>query len=144
MPEEALLRAVAGGVLIGLSATAVLLSFGKVTGVSGIAWRAVKVFREFSQGGERWQVGFIIGLILGPLVAHALFAIPRPSPPSVSLPVLITSGFLVGLGVTVGSGCTSGHGVCGIARFSKRSLVATGVFMAIAILTASVFRHHLL
>ena len=132
------LMAIAGGLLIGTAAGLLLLLSGRVAGVSGMAARAVGMA---SDGAPRQQaVGFMIGLPLG----AALIALTVRTPEVIvtsSLPLLIAAGLLVGFGTRLGNGCTSGHGVCGIARLSPRSLVATGTFMASAAATVFILRH---
>jgi uncharacterized membrane protein YedE/YeeE len=125
-----------GGLLIGLSAVALLLLLGRIAGISGIVWGAVS-----AQPDNAWRWLFVVGLLIGPLLYHTLSgaAVPAPSP----LPwwQAILGGALVGFGTRMGSGCTSGHGVCGLGRLSPRSLVATLTFMATGILTVYIFRH---
>jgi len=126
-----------GGVLIGLAAVLLLLANGRIAGVSGI----VGGLLSRKPGDIGWRVAFVLGLWLGALVywaaRGALFELELLATPA----VMIVAGFLVGYGTRLGSGCTSGHGVCGIARFSPRSMVATVVFMASGIATAYVVRH---
>ena len=126
----------AGGLLIGLSALLLMLLLGRVAGISGIAWGAVS-----GQAGNSWRWLFLLGLLGGPWLYHALAAAPFPAPPSLDWPMALLGGLLVGFGVRLGGGCTSGHGVCGIGRLSLRSLVATVVFMGSGILTVFVVRH---
>src|ERR1700722_4970805 len=131
------IASILGGSLIGVSASLLLLSNGKVAGISGIF---AGVFR--TTGDDRsWRVAFLAGL----LGAGLLFAWLRPSavrsPPSIPLGVMVVAGLLVGAGTELGSGCTSGHGVCGISRGSHRSIVATAVFMATGVATVYVLRH---
>jgi hypothetical protein len=131
-PFEGLL----GGALIGLASALLLLTDGRVAGVSGILGRALVPAR----GDFAWRAAFLIGLPLGAtLVIRATndvhgFAITS------RWPTLVAGGLLVGFGSALGSGCTSGHGVCGIARGSRRSIVATCTFMAVAIATTFVLR----
>ena len=121
-----------GGILIGVTTSAYLLLTGKVVGISGILAQAL-----FSKK-RSLPILFVLGLIAGGSVYGVL------TPQTVSFPdprdpfVLILSGLLVGYGTRLGSGCTSGHGVCGIARLSPRSLIATGVFMSTAIITVAI------
>jgi uncharacterized membrane protein YedE/YeeE len=120
-----------GGMLIGLSAMLLLLVNGRIAGISGIVGRLL--------GGQ--QIGpnaaFIAGLLLGPwLYAVASEHLP-PVTIAASVPLLVLAGLLVGVGTRMGSGCTSGHGILGLARFSKRSLIATSVFLATGIVVAS-------
>ena len=129
--------ALAGGSLIGLSAALLLVINGRIAGVSGILGG---IIGAIFQGGA-WRVAFIAGLMLAPLVYAASGApLPRISIDH-STGTLIIAGLLVGFGTRLGSGCTSGHGVCGLARGSRRSIVATGAFMAAAMLTVFVVRH---
>lgn len=123
-----------GGALIGLAASLFLLANGRVAGISGIL--ASLFVRE---GDKRANVAFLVGLIL----AGAVFAVLEPSsfaPSPRPLGVLALAGMFVGFGTRLGSGCTSGHGVCGLSRGSGRSLVATGVFMLVAVVTVFVLR----
>ncbi|SBT18978.1 hypothetical protein MGA5115_03139 [Marinomonas gallaica] len=118
-----------GGLLIGLSTAAYLLLTGKVVGISGILAQAL-----FSK--ERLlPILFIAGLIIGGSAYGVLIELSVPFPELRNPLLLIVSGLLVGYGTRMGSGCTSGHGVCGLSRLSPRSLVATVIFMATAILT---------
>lgn len=125
-----------GGALIGLAAALLLLLNGRIAGVSGILGGLLE--RGAMDRGER--IAFVGGLIAGPL----LFALIMPRPTitiDVSVLTLIAAGLLVGYGTRLGGGCTSGHGVCGVARLSPRSLIATAVFMAVGIATVYVMRH---
>tara|TARA_R110000772_G_scaffold75022_6_gene163119 strand:+ start:2090 stop:2506 length:417 start_codon:yes stop_codon:yes gene_type:complete len=126
-----------GGILIGLAATLLLLLNGRIAGISGIL--SGVVFR--TKNDVFWRVAFIVGLLAGGLLAPLLFQIPFVFEMQASLPVIIGGGFLVGLGTRLGSGCTSGHSVCGIARFSWRSIIATVTFILSAMLTVALTRH---
>ena len=129
--------ALAGGSLIGLAAALLLLINDRIAGISGILGGVAGA----SVGEAAWRVAFIAGLMLSPVAYAASGAtLPRISI-SQSVGILIIAGLLVGFGTRLGSGCTSGHGVCGLARGSRRSLVATAVFMGAAILTVFVSRH---
>lgn len=130
------LRALGGGVLIGLSASAMILFPGRIAGVSGILGGLMPP----RPGDAAWRVAFVSGLLLAPLAASLWRA---PSPPGLSTNILLlaTAGALVGFGARLGSGCTSGHGVCGLARLSPRSLAATATFMGAAFVTAFIARH---
>ncbi len=130
------LSALLGGALIGLSAGILMLANGRIAGISGIIG---SVFQA-SDDGRFWRLAFVVGLLVGPLIALSLDATP-PLPVAASWPVVISGGLLVGFGTSLGSGCTSGHGVCGIARLSPRSIVATLVFMAAGMVTVFVIRH---
>ena len=130
--------AIAGGLLIGTAAALLLLLTGRIAGVSGMTAAATRIGR----GGAPWSqaTAFIVGLPIG----AALIALTVRTPEVIvtsSIPLLITAGLLVGFGTRLGNGCTSGHGVCGIARLSPRSLAATGAFMASAAATVFVIRH---
>jgi uncharacterized membrane protein YedE/YeeE len=127
----------AGGVLIGIAASLLLLATGRIAGISGILGSALRP----SCPDRVWRLLFLIGLPLGALLAWAL-AGRGPSPRmAASTPVLVLAGVLVGFGTQLGSGCTSGHGVCGLARRSQRSLVATITFMLAGAATVFVVRH---
>lgn len=131
-----LLRALAGGALIGLAAAMFLLLNGRIAGISGILGGLLRPVR--SELG--WRIAFLLGLVLSPFV-FALFA-PLPAVQvDAGKASLVIGGLLVGLGTRYGSGCTSGHGVCGIARLSPRSLAATATFMLAGFATVFVLRH---
>jgi hypothetical protein len=133
-PYSALL----GGVLIGLAATILLVMNGRLAGVSSILAGVVP-----PRSGEAayWRVLFLGGLIVGVLLYLALIDGAATISFDAPLPILLAGGLLVGIGTRVGSGCTSGHGVCGIARLSWRSLSATLVFMAVGGITVFIMRH---
>jgi uncharacterized protein len=132
----------AGGVLIGLSAVMVMALFGRIAGISGIARGALGVVMPSKDGPREvgWRFAFILGLFAAPLVM-ALFGAQIAQTVSDNLGGMTVAGLLVGLGTAVGSGCTSGHGVCGLARFSHRSAVAVVIFMIAAATTVFVLRH---
>ena len=127
-----------GGMLIGLSATIMLLLHGRVTGISGIIGGALDPRRHPSE--RPWRFAFLGGLLLGaiPLLIFMpqYFAIEVDR----STAAIVAAGALVGVGTRLGSGCTSGHGVCGISRLSPRSMVATGTFMFTGAVTVWVVR----
>jgi uncharacterized membrane protein YedE/YeeE len=129
--------ALAGGVLIGAAASALLWLNGRIAGISGIIGGVLP-----GDAGERaWRWAFLLGLIVaggGYLIWVPGAAVPRSDYPR---PLLLAAGLLVGIGARLGGGCTSGHGVCGLARRSRRSLVAVAVFMATAMLTTYAVRH---
>jgi len=131
------ISAAIGGGLIGLSITLLMLFNGRLAGISGVLGDLL-VFRR---GEWRWEIAFLAGLVLAPLLLHAAgFALPHPRLPANWI-VVAAGGLLVGFGTRWSGGCTSGHGVCGIARLSPRSIVATLVFMAAAIVTVAIVRH---
>lgn len=131
------LAPLAGGLLIGLSAAMLILLNGRVAGISGLVAGLGR-----RPGGERWRAdaAFVLGLVLGP----PLFALLAGHWPvmriEAGLPLLAVAGLLVGFGTRLGSGCTSGHGVCGLARLSPRSLVAVLVFVGTGMLTVAAMR----
>ncbi len=125
------LGGIAGGALIGLSAVLMLLFNGRITGVSGIVG-SLLINQPLNE--RLWRAMFIIGLLFGAgiyIAIHGELNIHMQA----SRSLLILSGILVGIGTNLGSGCTSGHGVCGIARRSQRSITATLIFISIAMLT---------
>lgn len=122
--------AIFGGTLIGLAAALLLIANGRIAGISGIAFGTFTA----NQGDRAWRWYFLVGLFAGAGAYLAYFGLPFEMPHR-SLPQLIIAGFLVGVGTRLGNGCTSGHGVCGIGRFSTRSLVATAVFLTTAVAT---------
>ena len=134
MTEFTPVSALIGGILIGIAAAGLLLLNGRIAGVSGILGTAL------AGGDERpWRWAFLVGLPLGALGASA--ALGGSTVAIMGSPVLlVVAGLFVGVGTQLGSGCTSGHGVCGLARFSRRSLVATATFMGVAGLV--VFARH--
>lgn len=128
--------ALAGGALIGLAAALLLLLNGRIAGISGVLGGLFKPVK----GDIAWRAAFVLGLVGAPL-AYPLFArLPVPRIDA-DYAALIVAGLLVGVGTRYGSGCTSGHGVCGLARLSPRSLVATACFMASGFTTVFVIRH---
>jgi uncharacterized membrane protein YedE/YeeE len=131
-----LLRALAGGALIGLAAAMFLLLNGRIAGISGILGGLLRPVK--SELG--WRIAFLLGLLLSPLV-FVLFAPLPVVHVDAGKASLVLGGLLVGLGTRYASGCTSGHGVCGIARLSPRSLAATATFMLAGFATVFVLRH---
>lgn len=142
MPTEFTpLSALAGGALIGLAATLLLWLIGRIAGISGIVAGAMQL-----HGPERhWRLAFVAGLVVGAgawfWLAPAAGAEVPPLREAFAWPLLVAAGLLVGIGTRLGSGCTSGHGICGLARLSRRSLVAVVVFMGSAMLTVGAVRH---
>jgi len=128
--------ALAGGILIGLATALLLIANGRVAGISGILGGLLRPAR----GDIAWRLCFVLGLFLAPLVWLTMRAMP-PAQIDHSPAMLAIGGLLVGIGTRFGSGCTSGHGVCGIARLSPRSLLATACFMAAGFITVFVVRH---
>ncbi|MGB0843437.1 MAG: YeeE/YedE family protein [Alphaproteobacteria bacterium] len=132
-PETALGTALIGGLLIGLSSAILMLINGRITGISGILGGLLVP----SEANVIWRVVFIAALIVGALVASWFGFVEGQIRPLASMPVALLAGVLVGIGTRFGAGCTSGHGICGMSRFSTRSFVAVGVFMATGFATAS-------
>lgn len=132
------LSAFIGGLMIGAAASLLWLALGRIAGISGILGGAL-----LGEGGaERiWRVLFLIGLPLGAALAVWLGWAEAPSAPPTQLGLAIAGGLLVGFGTRLGSGCTSGHGICGLARLSPRSLAATAIFMAAGMASTFVLRH---
>jgi uncharacterized membrane protein YedE/YeeE len=131
------LSAAIGGALIGLSSALLMVVAGRVAGISGILGATLGL----GTGERSWRLAFIAGLILAPVAAMVVgYPVPLPQMPA-SWAVIVTAGLLVGFGARLGGGCTSGHGVCGIARLSKRSIVATLVFMGAAVIVVALMRH---
>ena len=126
-----------GGALIGLSAVLLMLFTGRIAGVSGIFDGLIN-----PQTSDRaWRAAFVAGLIAAPATAMFVgYAVPMPQMPA-SYVTIVVGGLLVGLGARLGSGCTSGHGICGIARLSPRSIAATGVFTVTAIVVVTLTHH---
>lgn len=129
--------AVAGGLLIGCSAAVFLLLSGRIAGVSGIVASLTRI-----GGGTPWSqaLSFVAALIAGAFLVSVTIRSPDIAVTE-SVPLLIAAGLLVGFGTRLGSGCTSGHGVCGMARLSPRSIAATATFMALGFATVFVVRH---
>lgn len=126
----------AGGILIGLAASMMILMNGRIAGVSGIVGSISSAHRA----DIPWRIAFVIGLIVSPLVYGVFGKVPTFTLETTHLQIVV-AGLLVGLGSRFGSGCTSGHGVCGIARLSERSILATVVFISAGVVTVYVMRH---
>lgn len=131
-------QSLTGGLLIGLSAVLLMLMLGRVMGATGIV---AGLLSPVSRADWAWRAALVLGMVTAPALWFAL----RGSWPAVQVPVsnatLALGGLAVGIGVTFGGGCTSGHGVCGLARLSPRSLVATLTFMGSTAATVYVIRH---
>jgi uncharacterized membrane protein YedE/YeeE len=130
------LSALLGGALIGLASVLFMMLNGRIAGISGILGGLIG-----AAGDRLWRVAFVVGLIVAPLLLGALGqSVPMPDM-SASWALIVAAGLLVGFGARLGGGCTSGHGVCGVARLSLRSLVATGTFMVSAAIMVALVRH---
>ena len=132
-PTSALL----GGLLIGIASALLMVLNGRVAGISGILGGAL----AGSVADTAWRLAFLAGLIAAPILMIGVGrSVPKPQMPAGWL-VVVAAGLLVGFGARLGGGCTSGHGVCGIARLSARSIAATLIFMASAIVVVAITRH---
>ena len=134
-----LLPAIAGGLLIGSSAAALWILNGRVAGISGIVGDLLPP----SRGDRIWRLGFLSGLLAGGLILGRFLPGAFAWDPPRSLGLLIGAGLLVGFGSRLGGGCTSGHGLCGVSRLSRRSLLATVVFMSLGVASVTLVRHAL-
>jgi uncharacterized membrane protein YedE/YeeE len=126
-----------GGALIGLASVLLMVLTGRIAGISGILGASLTI----AAGDKAWRLAFIAGLIIAPVIS-SLFGRPLPVPQMPeSWLLIVAAGLLVGFGARLGGGCTSGHGVCGIARLSARSIAATAIFMASAVVVVAIVRH---
>lgn len=143
MTEFTPVSALIGGALIGLAATLLMLFNGRIAGVSGVVGGVAQRLGGGAKASPdfAWQGLFVLGLVGGAALHRALAVTPPPVQISQSVLLLIAGGLLVGIGTRMGHGCTSGHGVCGMARLSSRSIAATLVYLAVAIVTVFVTRH---
>ena len=133
------LQALAGGALIGSAAVLMLLFNGRIAGVSGIFGGLV--LDRTAAGDRIWRVLFLLGLIVGALLYSQVGSMPVPRLSALGWTGVLGGGLLVGFGTRLGTGCTSGHGICGLARFSQRSLAAVVCFMSFGFITVFVIRH---
>ncbi len=131
------LTALLGGLLIGAAATLTLWANGRIAGISGILSGVIVPRGQDSI----WRLLFVLGLLAGALVYALMRGQPTPLELQVGPGLTVLAGLLVGFGTRLGSGCTSGHGICGLARFSRRSFTATLTFMVVAIITVFIMRH---
>jgi len=126
-----------GGILLGISAAMLLFINGKIAGISGI----INGIMSSKKDDYSWRLLFVLGMIVGGLISVLMLGVTVPSTENLSLGMVIAAGLLVGIGTRLSNGCTSGHGICGIGRLSKRSIVATCAFMVVAGLTVFVRLH---
>ncbi len=138
MTEFTPIAALVGGALIGVAAVVLMFATGRIAGVSGILGRLLPPYSDQEWPG---RLAFVGGLALAPVLYQAVTHQTIPQVVSSNIPVMIAAGLLVGFGATLGSGCTSGHGVCGLSRFSIRSLAAVVTFMAAGFVTVFSTRH---
>ncbi|MGA8917828.1 MAG: YeeE/YedE thiosulfate transporter family protein [Pseudolabrys sp.] len=131
------LSALLGGALVGLASALLMMATGRIAGISGILGGCLAP----AAGDKLWRFAFIAGLVLAPFASEFLgHPLPTPRMPE-SWAITVIAGLLVGFGARLGGGCTSGHGVCGIARLSARSIAATAIFMGTAIVVVAIMRH---
>ena len=135
-----LLNSLMGGLLIGIAATIIFFVNGRIMGISGILGNLIAT-KETDQ--KFWRIIFILGVLIGPLIFILLFKEIK-SEMVANTTLLIISGFLIGLGTSLGNGCTSGHGICGLSRFSIRSIIATLVFVISGMITVYLINGNLL
>lgn len=133
--EILIVRGLAGGLLIGVAAALLMLSHGRIAGISNIVGGLV-----LPRGDNRWRALFIAGLVLAGVLVSQLTPQAYGAPVRPGLLVAVISGLLIGMGTRWGGGCTSGHGVCGLGRLSKRSLVAVLTFIAAGAATVVALR----
>jgi uncharacterized membrane protein YedE/YeeE len=126
-----------GGVLVGLAVALMLPLNGRIAGISGIVGGLLTLRLR----GTFWRAAFVVGLVLGALTYLSTAEGGTPVRVLASLPAILVGGLLVGFGTRLGSGCTSGHGLCGMAHLSRRSVVATATFFGVAMLTVFITRH---
>lgn len=138
MADFSIISGLGGGALIGVAAVLLMGMLGRIAGISGIASALLPPW-DFED--LDWRVAFVAGLLLAPLVYFLVTGVEAVSQPVNNLPLMAISGLLVGFGSVLGSGCTSGHGVCGLARLSPRSLVSVPTFMIVAAAVVFVVRH---
>ena len=130
------LMALIGGLLIGVAASILLLINGKIAGISGILGGLIKPQKR----DIAWRLAFVVGLVMSPIIYSVFQPLPIVTIDA-SNTTTIVAGLIVGLGTRYGSGCTSGHGVCGMARLSPRSMVATASFILAGAATVYLVRH---
>ena len=143
MDWSAYLQSLAGGALIGLAASLLLIANGRIAGVSGIVSALLAPIAGRGDATRFENAAFVLGLPTGVLLFFLAFGAWPEARVEASWPVLAIGGLLVGFGTRLGSGCTSGHGVCGMARLSRRSFAAVGTFFAVAIVTVFMMEHAL-
>lgn len=135
MAEFSFLSAFSGGILIGIASVLMFLGIGRITGISGIVGGMLS-----GEAGQRmWRLVFVLSLVVGGAIYPWVWGQPLPVELASPWFVYAIAGLLVGVGTRIGSGCTSGHGICGVARFSARSLVATLTFILTAVITQTLF-----
>ncbi|WDR04259.1 YeeE/YedE thiosulfate transporter family protein [Devosia algicola] len=137
MTDFSPISALLGGTLIGTAAIALMVLHGRIAGMTGILSGAM----DTADRNRGWRFAFLLGAIAAPLVATLTMGQPLPFASDAPVGAVLFSGVIVGIGVSLAGGCTSGHGVCGNARLSPRSMVATAIFMAFTFATVFIVRH---
>lgn len=141
MTEFTPLSSLLGGLLIGLSATLLMWSHGRIVGISGVVGGLLD---GATRGEDRsFRVWFLVGLLSAGILWSRVSTPPQPGPTTAPIWLVVVGGLLVGFGTRLGNGCTSGHGVCGISRGAPRSVWATGIFLLTAMGTVYLLRHAL-
>ena len=133
--NESFIYASLGGLLIGLASILLLALTGRIAGISGIFWQAIQHIKLAPNKEYSWRWLFILGLLIGPIIAYQLPGIEQPANSEAGPIMAAIAGLLVGFGSRLGSGCTSGHGICGIGRLSPLSMIATATFILSGVLT---------
>ena len=131
------MNSILGGIILGIAVSVMLLFNGKVTGISGIVGGILN--RE--NADKSWRVLFILGLLLGGFILKWIYPVAFTVQSYATTTDYVIAGFLVGFGTLLGNGCTSGHGVCGISRFSMRSILSTCIFITFGIISAGLFKY---
>lgn len=139
MTPPTIASAVLGGALIGASASLLLMLTGRIAGISGIVSGWLTSERRGRE--DAWRLAFVIGLLVAGVLLYFVRPVSFDAESAVNPFVVVLAGLFVGVGTSLGSGCTSGHGVCGISRGSKRSIAATAIFMATAVVVVFLTRH---
>ena len=129
-----------GGLLIGVSASLLMLGVGRIAGIAGIVGGTLQSALRGTLAGQGVRVAFIAGMVIAPIAWRLVAPLPQATAVADGA-TLIAAGLLVGVGVRMGNGCTSGHGVCGLSRFSMRSLINVAAFMGAGFATVFVIRH---
>lgn len=139
MTEFTPVSAIIGGGLIGSAAVLLMVTLGHIAGISGITEETLPPWEKGED--NRWRLGFVGGLIIAPLAYLLLTGKMPVANVSETIPLLVGAGLLVGFGTATGRGCTSGHGVCGLARLSRRSMVAVAIFLGTGMMTTYAVRY---
>lgn len=139
--QTSIIHALIGGILIGLAASLLLLANGRIFGISGILASAVLPTESADSDGRAWRIAVIAGLLIAGILLSYLIPSTMMVITTHPLAWYAVAGLLVGYGTQLGGGCTSGHGICGISRFSPRSILATVIFILAGMITVALIRH---